>query len=176
MRASTLLLLISALCLAIGCGKDGASGKPAADATGQTAGPDSHAGHDHHDHDHAALGPHGGHVMEIGEEQYHAEWTHDNTSGKITIYLLDGEIKDDAWSTAESIVISTTIRDKTEDYQLVAANQDDQNPPQASKFEITSPNLLTALNQVGEAVKAELKVSIGGDSFTKAFEAHNHDH
>src|SRR6185436_6355616 len=36
-------------------------------------------GHDHghdHAHDHAHAGPHGGQIIEIGEEEYHAEMTH----------------------------------------------------------------------------------------------------
>ncbi|MEZ6110720.1 MAG: hypothetical protein R3C99_06875 [Pirellulaceae bacterium] len=28
---------------------------------------------------HEALGPHGGHLLELGQEQYHAEWTFSTT-------------------------------------------------------------------------------------------------
>src|SRR5437667_11136252 len=47
--------------------------------------------HDH-EHDHAHHGPHHGHLMEIGQEEYHAEWTHDE-SGKIPIYNLGSDAK-----------------------------------------------------------------------------------
>lgn len=174
MRNSIVFVLAVFSFAVIGCGKDTAEPKPADNNAASSGG---HDGHDHHhDHDHSAAGPHGGHVMEIGDEQYHAEWTHDDKSGKITIYLLDGDIKEDAWTTAESITITTKIRDDEQEHALLAVNQDEQEPPQASQFEITSPNLLTALNQVGPAVTAELKVTIGGESFRVEFEKHAHDH
>src|SRR4029453_7178223 len=52
---------------------------------------DSHEhDHGHEGHDHAHHGTHGGELMAIGNEEYHAEWTHDE-EGKITFYILDAE-------------------------------------------------------------------------------------
>ena len=50
--------------------------------------------HDHGDgHDHDAAGPHGGHVIVLGNEEYHAELTHDEASHTVAVYLLDGAIE-----------------------------------------------------------------------------------
>ncbi len=43
-------------------------------------------------HDHAAGGPHGGAIIEMGDGS-HAEMVHDDAAGKVTIYLLDGAAK-----------------------------------------------------------------------------------
>ena len=52
-----------------------------------------HDGHDHHDHDHAHMhGPNGGPVLELGDEEYHAEWLHDDESGKVTVVLQPRDI------------------------------------------------------------------------------------
>src|SRR5688500_14491837 len=42
-------------------------------------------GHGHaHAHSHADEGPNGGHLIELGNEEYHGEWLHDDDSGKLT--------------------------------------------------------------------------------------------
>ncbi|HEY4721770.1 MAG TPA: hypothetical protein VII92_07985, partial [Anaerolineae bacterium] len=65
-----------------GCGKTATeSGGAAAEA------------HDDHEHGHAEEGPHGGHIVELGEEEYHAEVTHDDATHKMEVYLLDAAVK-----------------------------------------------------------------------------------
>src|SRR5947207_1783574 len=66
--------------------------------------------HDDHGHDHVHQGPHKGHLMEIGGEQYHAEWTHDE-SGKVTFYILDSEAKKEVPIAADEIAIDVKIGD-----------------------------------------------------------------
>ena len=58
--------------------------------------------HDDHGHEHHHHGPHNGHVMEIGGEEYHAEWTHDE-SGKVTFYILDSDAKKEVPIEADEI-------------------------------------------------------------------------
>ena len=162
------LISIPLLLLVVGCQQHSS---PPAPGNGN-----GHPEEDHHDHDHGALGPHGGHVLVLGDEQYHAEWTHQDESGEIVIYLLDQDIKQDVFTTAELITITTTIRDESKTYELAADNQDQQDPPRASRFKATSPNLLTALKQAGSGVKAEMRVIIDGTFFRGRFEKHDHDH
>src|SRR5262245_7938870 len=61
-----------------------------------------------HDHDHAHHGPHHGHLMEIGGEEYHAEWIHEE-SGKVTFYILDADAKKEVPIVDEKIVIDVKI-------------------------------------------------------------------
>ena len=167
MKNKWILVLISFI-LAAGCQQSPSSPPP---SSGESQHPE-----DEHDHDHGALGPHGGHVLVLGDEQYHAEWTHDDKSGEIAIYLLDADIKEDVATAAELITIATTIREETQTYELAADNQDQADPPRASRFKTTNPNLLTALKQAGSGVDAQVRVVIDGSLFRGTFEKHDHDH
>src|SRR5262245_16215513 len=75
---------------AIGLSGCTAETKPAPSAEGEHHAGD---GHDHgheggHEHAHEAEGPHHGHIIELGNEEYHAELTHDDATKTVTIYLL----------------------------------------------------------------------------------------
>lgn len=135
---------------------------------------DAH-GHDHeHDHDHAHGGLFGGHILELGEEEYHAEWTDDAASGKVTVYILDSAMKKEVPIEAEKISINTKVADKEKTYDLEAINAADG---KASQFSTTDKTLVTILTSVGEGTTANLDVTINGKQFTPAFEAHEeHGH
>jgi len=168
MKNKWILVFFISFMLAAGCQQSSPSPPPGA---GEHQHPE-----DHHDHDHGALGPHGGHVLVLGDEQYHAEWTHDDKNGEIVIYLLDAEIKQDVTTESELITIATTIRGETQAYELAADNQDQADPPRASRFKTTNPNLLTALKQAGSGVDAQVRVLIDGSLLRGTFEKHDHDH
>jgi hypothetical protein len=151
------LLCLAAFALPLaGCG-----GKPAAKK------PDAHE-HEH-DHDHAHEGPHGGHILELGDEEYHAEWTHDD-AGKIDVYILDKDMKEVPVA-AEKMVIKTKVNDMEKDYELEAVNAAEG---KASQFSITDKSLANILTTVGEKVEAALDASIDGKAYSQKFEAHDH--
>ena len=54
-----------------------------ATATAASAGAPAHA------HAHPTEGPHHGSLIELGKEDYHAEFVHDDTTDTVTIYILD---------------------------------------------------------------------------------------
>src|SRR6476646_8522499 len=88
---------------------------------------EAHA-HEHHHH-----GPHNGHMMELGGEEYHAEWTHDET-GKVTFYILDSEAKKEVPIAAEEITIDVKVGDNpAKEYKLAAVSPQDG---KAAAFEI----------------------------------------
>jgi hypothetical protein len=135
--------------------------------------PDVHT-HDHGDHE---MGPHDGHLLELGEEEYHAEWTHDDESGKVTIYILDGEGKKEVPIDAESLTINTTIKGETTPHSLEAVNATSGDKPLASQFEITDKALVTTLKAIGKDVSANLEVKIKDKTYPAKFEAHEeHEH
>src|SRR5205823_4192600 len=75
-----------------------------------------------HDHEHHHHGPHNGHLMELGEEEYHAEWTHDE-SGKVIFYILDSDAKKEVPIAADEITIDVKIGDHApKTYKLEALN------------------------------------------------------
>src|SRR5262245_6577760 len=80
----------------------------------------SHSGHDH---GHPNTGPSGGHLVEFQTEDFHAEWLHDDETGKLTIYILDGAAKQPVPIAAESISIEKKIGEKAEKYQLTGVDR-----------------------------------------------------
>jgi hypothetical protein len=143
-----------------------------------------HEGHDHaagepghegHDHSHAH-GPHDGHIVEIGEEEYHAEYTHDG-KGKVTVYVLDKELKKEVPIAAEKIVIETKIGEAANTFELEAVNRTDGDMPMASQFEITDAQLEGVLTSVdGKGVTAALKLKIGDKDYVAPIMPDEHDH
>ncbi len=160
--------LLSATMWGAGCGSS--ASKPSTDKP-----KDEHAGHDHAGHDHAhAHGIHGGHIVELGKEEYHAEWTHDD-SGKITVFILDSEMKKDLPITAEKLTINTKVGEKVASYDLTAVNRTEGEKPMAFQFEIEDKALLGVLESLSKGVTANLAVEIEGKSFSAEI-THDHGH
>jgi hypothetical protein len=131
---------------------------------------DTHA----HDHEHVHHGPHDGHLMEIGEEEYHAEWTHDD-SGKVTFYFLDAAAKKEVPVAAEQITIDVKIGENPpKSYQLLAVNPKDG---QATAFEIVDKPFEALFAQLkSSGLTLTLHVNINGKQFDQAVKEHDHGH
>jgi hypothetical protein len=128
--------------------------------------------HNHdHDHDHAHHGPHKGHLMEIGKEEYHAEWTHDE-SGKVTFYILDKSAAKDLPIAADKITIDVKIGENAPvTYDLLAVSPMDG---KSAAFEIVDKQLLGAIEALSPGVVATLHVDINGTKFDQRIEEHKH--
>lgn len=59
----------------------------------------------HHGHEHAH-GPHGGYLIELGQEEYHAELVVDAKTHTLTIYLLGSDGKSAAGKAADQVTIA----------------------------------------------------------------------
>jgi len=127
-----------------------------------------------HDHEHHHHGPHNGHLMEIGEEEYHAEWTHDE-SGKVTFYILDAEAKKEVPVSADELVIDVKIGDnKPVTYRLAAVNPMDG---KSTTFETVDKNLVGMLETLkSSGIVATLHVNINGKQFDVPIKEHEHGH
>ena len=137
---------------------------------------DGHGGHGHEGHSHAAHGPHGGHIIELGQEEYHAEWTHDE-EGKVTIYLLDSEMKKDVPIAADHVTIDVKIGTKTSTFNLAAVDPMGGDMPKASKFEIVDKGLLGVLESLSEGVTATLRIpDINGKPYEAKITHDDHKH
>ena len=182
--AQALMFLLFAVVLANGCDSS-KTGDDAEIGSGQHADhqhADQQHSHDHEGHDHDA-GPHGGHVLELGGHEYHAEWDRDDELSKITVYLWDSKIENEVFTSSE-VVIGVTINEKTERYKLEPANSIVDDPAMASQFTSSDASLLTAL-KIGEGLEIRLQVEIGGTDFDVKIEhdedahghhGHDHDH
>jgi hypothetical protein len=168
-----------AIAVGISGGCDSGAGKPSG-GTGKATKKDDH-GHDHdhdhdHDHAHAAQGPHKGHIIELGEEEYHAEWTHDDESGLVAIYILDKEMKKEVAIESKQVEIKTKIGDAEKMYQLDAEYPAEGDMNKTAKFVLEDKSLITALLAAGkEGATATLNVEIEGKKFSAAID-HDAEH
>lgn len=127
-----------------------------------------------HDHDHPSTGPHKGSLIELGDEEYHAELLHDDAAHKVTIYLLDSKATGKATSSEAKIALNFVVDGKPQQFMLPAAPQADDAAGAASKFELVDEALCTALDAPKNAGK--LNVTIGGKQYTGALAGDAHDH
>ncbi len=174
-------LSVASLIASVGIWAAGCTGS-APTTTTPTTGGEEH-GHEHGEkagehagHDHAAHGPHGGHLIEIGEEEYHAEWTHAE-DGTVTIYILDAEAKNEVPIAAEEITIDAMIQGKAAaTYKLLAVNRSEADMPKSAKFEVVDKNLLGVVETLGKGVTATLKLVINGTPFEAPITHDDHGH
>ena len=155
---SMTLSLAAALGIA-GCG--GNSSPPA--ATVET-------GHDH-DHAHASEGPHGGSLLELGNEEYHAELVHDEAAGAVTIFVLDSAAKATAPIDAAEVTINLKHGDRGEQFKLAASPDQTDPPGKSSRYISTDAELAEDLDH--EGAEPQLVITIGGKQYRANIE---HDH
>ncbi len=135
------LMLSAAVILAAtgGCGDTAKTGK-----TGET-----------HEHVH---GPHDGHLIELGNEEYHGEIVHDEKAGTVTIYILDGTAKKAEPIDAKEVSINVRHGKSAEQFKL-AASPDKRDPEgQSSRFVSDEKHLSDDLD--AKDAQAELVVEI----------------
>jgi hypothetical protein len=145
--------------ISIGCDSNQTPSTPKADSSTQR-----------HEHDHPSTGPHGGDLIELGNESYHAEIMHD---GETTVYLLDGSAKEAAHIEAADVLINVTHDGKAEQFRLAAARQDQDPEGKVSRFSSNDAELLGDLTS-GDA-EVELVVSIEGKQYRGTLEHHHHE-
>ena len=134
-----------------------------------------------HAHDHAAAGPHGGHLIELAEpgkeikEEYHVEWDHEE-NGAITVWILDGTAKNTVPIAADSVFIEVKSGEMTEAYELAAVDRTSGENASAFKFEVMSKALLGKLETVGKTVSATIRVDVNGKPYEGKFEKDEDGH
>lgn len=129
---------------------------------------------DDHGHAHPSEGPHHGSLIELGKEAYHGELVHDEKSGAVTIYILDGAVEKSVPIKAESILINAKHDGKGQQFTLTAAPESTDPKGQSSRF-ITEDKAVGKLLDEHD-VEARLVLEIDGKSYTGDIPAHDHDH
>ena len=160
--------------LALACGgcDEAATDADTDAAAGEVHGDhDDHEGHDHAEGGHPTEGPHHGGLIELGDEEYHAELVHKGET--VTIHILDAAAKTEVPIAAAEVVVNAVIDGKPRQFSLAAVDPEDG---KASQFASTDPALGAALDAEGS--KARLTVAIDGNSFNGAIvhDHQGHDH
>jgi hypothetical protein len=128
-------------------------------------------GHDH-DHDHVshAHGPHGGHLIELGDDAYHLEWDHDDDAQTIVMYVLDGEATNEVAIAAESIKVTFAVQDETRDFEVRTVKEEGQET--TSRFESNDADLFALMTSDESA--GTVMVEIEGAPYQGKIEHHHH--
>ncbi|MFG0336236.1 MAG: hypothetical protein ACF8TS_22995 [Maioricimonas sp. JB049] len=130
--------------------------------------------HHHHHHD---LGPNGGHLVELGDEQYHAEVVLDASERILTVYLLGPDAKSPAPIAAEELTFNLDAGDKPQTITLVAIPVEADGENMASRF-VSEADALPESVQDAEDLHGSVAVMIDGTSLTGkvSHDHHGHDH
>lgn len=172
---SLCLTALAALSLSlVGCGS--ASTETPSEKTGGTSPPlASEADHgDDAAHAHPTEGPHGGHLIELGNEEYHAELLHDENTHTVTIHLLDGAGKEPVAAPLEEVTLQLFQDGQFVKYALKAVQRQGGTADTASQFDIVDEALCDALCHEDD-VRGRLQLTIDGKPYTGEIEHSSHD-
>lgn len=124
-------------------------------------------------HDHPDKGPHKGALIELGDEEYHAELVHDDEASTITVYILDASAKKAVSIDSKQILINVKHGKKVEQFRLASSPDKGDAKGLSSRFTIKDKELCEHLDE--EKVEARLSLKIKGKSYAAKIE-HDHDH
>jgi hypothetical protein len=165
MRLTAGLLILCSLVAWVGCG--GTANHSEKKPTAKPA-----KGEHEHEEGHHHPGPHKGLVAAIGEDHsHHLEWTHDDDTGKVTLFVLDAEKTKAVPIAMENLVIVA----EGKEYTLDAVNLEDG---KSAQFELKDPDLLGVIESLSDKVTAEVReIEVGGKKYAhvKLVEDHDHD-
>ena len=170
---SRILLLLTTTVVAglVGCG-EAPTKKSASSQSTVTAGPPATV-ETAHDHVHPTEGLHGGSLIELGNEEYHAELVHDDAAATVTIYLLDSAAKQAVGIDAKDIAVNLSHEGQAEQFRIAASPDSTDQGGKSSRFVSTDPELTKELDH--EHVTGQLVVVINGKQFRGDIQ-HEHAH
>lgn len=183
-----LLVPLTALTLA-GCKPENSDAPGGSGSAVETGDPSSHAheagqdhpegdheGHDHAEgegHGHPSEGPHGGSLVELGAEEYHAEVVHDEETGSVTFYILDGKVESPVAIDAGEMQVNLQHDGQGKQFTLAAKPQVQDTQGKSSRFVSAGAELGEELDH--EHGSAQLVVTIAGKQYRGDI-AHHHGH
>ncbi len=134
-----------------------------------TDGPPEAGAHD--EHAHPSEGPHHGDLVELGNEDFHAEVVH-GEGGSVSVYILDSAAKAAVPIDATELTINITHDGNAEQFKLLADRDASDPEGKSSHFSLKDEELAKDLDNHDTAAK--LVVMIDGKSYSGKIE-HDHD-
>ncbi len=129
---------------------------------------------DHHHHDHAH-GPHDGHIIELGGDDYHAELVFDAATRTLEVYLLASDVKTPLTTTEESISVRLKTGDEENEFRLLADPLEGETDG-SSHFKLEDAQLPDAIKDA-EDLEGTVVVTIDGTQYRGPItHDHGHDH
>jgi len=125
-------------------------------------------------HAHPTEGPHGGTLIELGKEDYHAELVHDEAADTVTVYLLDGAAKDAVAIDAKQLSLNLIVGGRPQQFHLDAQPQSTDPAGKCSTFGSKNAAIGSALHAKGTT--GRLNVTVAGKVYIGKLGAHTHNH
>ena len=125
-------------------------------------------------HGHAEVGPHKGALIELGEEEYHAEFVLDEKTHTVSIYLMDGAVKNCVAIPAKEITVTLKHDGKLESFKLKAKAQKTDPAGMSSMFTLTDEEFVDDLHHKGSEPRLMLKID--GKPFSAKIDHDHKDH
>ncbi|MEZ6061248.1 MAG: hypothetical protein R3C19_12860 [Planctomycetaceae bacterium] len=124
-------------------------------------------------HSHPSEGPHHGDLVELGDEEYHAEVVHDDEAETVTVFILDSAAKQQVAVDAADLKINVSHDGTPEQFALAAEPDASDAEGKSSRFVSSDSELAEHLDQ--HDAEPKLVVMIGGKSYSGVIR-HAHDH
>ncbi len=153
--------------IAIGCGPSKSGDKSAEEI--KKVGAKDHD-HDSHQggHTHYGAGPHGGSLIELGGDDYHAELVLDHGAHAIRIFLLKSDAKTPLLTKSAEATITL---DKDQKLSLKATPLEGEIEGQSSRFELLDDAFVHKLLDSG-FLHGDLSIKIDGKPFQSHLDIH----
>lgn len=123
--------------------------------------------------DHPHAGPRGGTLIELGDEEFHAELLHQDKTNTIVIHLLDSKAKEAVAIEGSEVFINVKGKGKPRQFKLKAQPEAKDPKGKSSRFLLADKDLCKLLDD--HHAQAWLRASIQGKTYTGKIE-HDHDH
>lgn len=124
-------------------------------------------------HGHVEVGPHKGMLIELGEEEYHAELLVDENTHTVSIFLLDGAGKNNFAIPAKEITVTLKHDGKPESFKLKAKPQKSDSVGMSSMFTLKDEEFVDDLHHKGSDPR--LMLTINGKSYAAKIELNHKD-
>ncbi len=121
-------------------------------------------------HNHPSEGPHHGTLVELGNEEFHAEVIHDATS--VTIYVLDSSAKQAIPIDSSDITINILHAGTPQQFKLLPSPEQGNPSGQSSRFTLADAELAGLMDD--ESASPKLSVTISGTPYRGEIK-HDHD-
>ena len=125
------------------------------------------------EHAHPTEGPHGGGLVELGNEEFHAELVHDDKAETVTIYILDAKAESSVAIDAAELTVNLKHDGKGEQFKLASAPDKEDPKGKSSRFVSSDKELAEDLDH--EDVDAELVATIEGKQYRGKIDHHHDD-
>lgn len=128
-----------------------------------------------HEHEHPTSGPHGGALVELGDEEYHAEFIVKDKTNEVIIHILDSTAKKIVSISEPELLLNLKTAGKPRQYKLPASPVKTDPKGTTSRFVLKDERLVRILHDAHAA--PQMRVKINDRSYNgKITLAHHHEH